>query len=398
MNSRTDRIRNAYCELYYENGELFVHCKEFKVKQFEKSKSTFDDLPDLDEKVVKVLKGKKIKVTTVLAAVPNIYYLCVLSALSKLLKLLLSNELKEEVKQLEILILFMELEEKGRRVEHLLELFKEHNERIFKQMGLEFHIPFVKSLINIMIRKLKLDWTSETFNKISIDFHNLNEYLNHKKIKDLDDNVKMKLKDIREKEIIKEISNRSKPVLFNTEMIYKLLRLIQHIDKEENVVNVFIVGEPVMRIILYLNELRKLRDREDVMIIAFSDPVHYEDTSRIQMNIPSFISILSRFYNEKKVMAYGLDEYYFKDLLRFLGKDRPEFRRIEEVIRGVKSYEEQKRSMIEIVCKGEEEKMTEVERSIYRYGKESQEEMLRIVNEMFLEVQKMTLEQLKLII
>lgn len=391
-----DHIKNAYCKLYKENDKISVHCKEFKVKQFEKSKSTFDDLPDLDEKVVKVLKGKKIKVTTVLAAVPNIYYLCVLGALSKLLEPILSNELKDEVKQLEILILFMELEEKGKRVEHLLKLFKEHNEHIFKQMGLEFHIPFVKSLINIMIRKLKLDWTSETFNKISIDFHNLNEYLNHKKIKDLDDNVKMKLKDIKEKDIIKEISNRSKPVLFETEMIYKLLRLIQHINKEENVVNVFIVGEPVMRVILYLRDL--LRDRKDVMIIAFSDPVHYEDTDDVQRNIPSFISILSRFYNEKDVVAYGLDEYYFKDLLRFLGKDRPEFRRIEEVIRGVKSYEEQKRSMIEIVCKGEEEKMTEVERSIYRYGKESQEEMLRIVNEMFLEVQKMTLEQLKLII
>ena len=62
MNSRTDRIRKAYCELYYENGEPSVHCKEFKVKRFEMSKSTFDDLPNLDKNAVEVLKGKNIKV------------------------------------------------------------------------------------------------------------------------------------------------------------------------------------------------------------------------------------------------------------------------------------------------------------------------------------------------
>lgn len=398
-------------ELYRENGELAVHCKDFEVKYLQPNGGRKDlNREDVKSFLSNLLQEDKIKLITLLTPIPNMYYLCVLATVSKLLELF-RNVNENIFKQLEFEILFVEILRDSERIQYLTEPFIKHTERIIDfsnklRTGINILIPFDKSLLNIMLKRIEI-LNVKMADKIlkNMTYQNLNKYVED--VKDIEENWRKHLEEIEnDKRYLlsdgKILNERSRSVLFKTNMMHNVLKIFKKYTNPKSKI-ILILGESVARVISDFISNNLIKINGNTMIIYFSDPVHPEDPPKILENIPSYITILSSYYN-RKVISYGIDERYHAQMLKHLSGDKVLTFGLKDIInRKRKYYENDKRSFIESfiesyreVERGREHKVEHVN-DVEKIAK-NQEEILKIEGNMFFQVQNATLEQLKLLL
>jgi len=398
---------NERGELYRENRELAVHCKDFEVKYLQPNGGRKDLNREVVESFLSNLpadKINKIKLITLLTPIPNMYYLCVLATVSKLLELFKNvNIFKQLDKQLELEfeILFVEILRDSEKIQYLTEPFIKHTERIIDfsnklRTGINILIPFDESLLNIMLKRIEI-LNGKMADKIlkNMTYQNLNKYVED--VKDIEKNWRKHLEKIEKDKRYslsdgKILNERSRSVLFKTNMMHNVLKIFKKYTNPESKI-ILILGESVARVISDFISNNLIKINGNTMIIYFSDPVHPEDPPEILKNIPSYITILSSYYN-KKVISYGIDERYHAQMLKHLNEDILTFNLKGIIDEERKGYERDKRLFIEefIRTRGRRH-VNDVE----KYAK-NQEEILKIEGDMFLQVQNATLEQLKLLL
>lgn len=388
-------------KLYRENGKLAVHCKDFEVKYLQPNGGRKDlNREDVKSFLSNLLQEDKIKLITLLTPIPNMYYLCVLATVSKLLELF-RNVNENIFKQLEFEILFVEILRDSERIQYLTEPFIKHTERIIDfsnklRTGINILIPFDESLLNIMLKRIEI-LNVKMADKIlkNMTYQNLNKYVED--VKDIEENWRKHLEKIeKDKRYLlsdgKILNERSRSVLFKTNMMHNVLKIFKKYTNPESKI-ILILGESVARVISDFISNNLIKINGNTMIIYFSDPVHPEDPPKILENIPSYITILSSYYN-RKVISYGIDERYHAQMLKHLNEDILTFDLKDIIDKKRDGYESDKRHFIERFIKSRgEEHVNDVK----EYAK-NQEEILKIEGDMFLQVQNATLEQLKLLL
>jgi len=394
-------------ELYRENGELAVHCKDFEVKYLQPNGGRKDLNREVVESFLSNLpadKINKIKLITLLTPIPNMYYLCVLATVSKLLELFKNvNIFKQLDKQLELEfeILFVEILRDSEKIQYLTEPFIKHTERIIDfsnklRTGINIFIPFDESLLNIMLKKIEI-LSGKIADKIlkNMIYQNLNKYVGD--IEDIEENWRKHLEEIeRDKNYVlndgRILNERSRSVLFKTNMMRNVLKIFKKYTNPKSKI-ILILGESVARVISDFISNNLITINGNTMIIYFSDPVHPEDPPEILKNIPSYITILSPYHN-KKVISYGIDERYHAQMLKHLNEDILTFDLKGIIDEEREGYERDKRYFIEEFIRTRGGRHVN---NVRKYAK-NQEEILKIEGDMFLQVQNATLEQLKLLL
>ena len=187
-------------KLYRENGKLAVHCKDFEVKYLQPNGGRKDlNREDVKSFLSNLLQKDKIKLITLLTPIPNMYYLCVLATVSKLLELF-RNVNENIFKQLKFEILFVEILRDSERIQYLTEPFIKHTERIIDfsnklRTGINILIPFDESLLNIMLKRIEI-LNVKMADKIlkNMTYQNLNKYVED--VKDIEENWRKHLEKI----------------------------------------------------------------------------------------------------------------------------------------------------------------------------------------------------------
>lgn len=426
-------------EVYTDSGkptdeQLQVHCKDFEAKAFfldgrnGELEEHINELGDFLESN----NENKVKIVSLLSPIPNIYSICVLTTLSTLLSKLKKarTDIFEYIlKQLEFEMLTMQIVRGSKITTYLADPFIKHNKRIIDfdnklEVGTNIVLPFAQSLFNIMIRNmesLNAKMANECFKNMK--YQNIDtKYI--EKLPELESNWKDKINEIEQDKDYKfedledknkdekPLHERARKVLFETEMIYHVLRVFQKYlnesevnkKKRSKVKVILIVATPVAMVI---NEIRNLIPTNNFMILYYADPVHPDDPPEIMQNIPSYINLLSPYYNSG-IVSYGVDEYYHIDMLiEFANRTFKVPSALEELItKDRKVYEDIKRGAMSslktaLEIPKVEKRRAEVEEVLKTINEKyikKQEKIIEIENDGFLLVHDATLDQLKLLL